>query len=512
MASDMLARVYASAINGIDATLVRVEVDVLSRGLPGWNMVGLLETAVKEARDRVGSAIRNAGYNLPNRRTIVNLAPADVRKSGAHYDLAIAIGLLCATRSCRPHSSARFLIAGELSLKGEVLPIDGAFLMAQAGTAHGLEGIILPAENAAEAQLADAGTIVPVKSLVEAVEFLNSGRMPAQPTERWQRGSIAKDMDLGDVRGQPFAKRGLEIAAAGGHHAVLKGPPGTGKTMLAERLPTILPPLTHQEALEVLKIKSWHGLLKGGCWLPTERPFRAPHHSASYAGLIGGGQGGLPRLGEISLAHNGVLFLDEMGEFRKDVLEVLRQPMESGWVRIVRAGVSIRYPARFMLVAAFNPCRCGYLGHPTRPCICTIQQIRSYRTKMSGPLMDRIDLHIEVAPPPHEALLEPQQKDASDRIRDRVMEARTRQEARLGGPGKCNACISSRNIGRYCRLGHEEKLLLRKASSELSLSARSVHRVIKVARTIADLEDHGDITSCHIAEALQFRPKLDDII
>ena len=507
----MISHVYACALRGIDAKLIRVEVEIQSRGLPGWNMVGLLETAVKEARDRVGSAIRNSGFAVPNRKTIINLAPADIRKGGAHYDLSIAIGLLTAAGICRPSVASRFLIAGELSLKGDVLPINGTFLMSQSACSHQLDGIIIPAENAAEAELAGAETVVPVSSLSEVVEFINDGVIPNTPKAKCTAKQQNQSLNFSDVRGQPFAKRGMEIAAAGGHNVALKGPPGTGKTMLAERLPSILPPLTRKEAIEVLKMRSWHGLLKSGCELPSERPFRSPHHTASYAGLIGGSHGSIPRLGEISLAHNGVLFLDEMAEFKRDVLEVMRQPLESGMIRIVRANMSIEYPARFMLVTAFNPCRCGFYTHPKRPCTCSINQIQSYRAKLSGPLMDRIDLHIEVGPPPHEALLGGAREEDSFLIRNRVITARKRQITRPANKGSCNALLSGREISKLCALGHDQKNLIRKAASELHLSARSIHRIMKTAKTIADLESTDEVNSGHIAEAIQFRPRLDDV-
>jgi magnesium chelatase family protein len=507
----MIAHVYACALRGIDAELIRVEVEIQSRGLPGWNMVGLLETAVKEARDRVGSAIRNSGFAVPNRRTIINLAPADIKKGGAHYDLSIAIGLLTASGICRSSIASRFLIAGELSLNGDVLPISGTFLMSQAASQHQLDGIIVPAGNAAEAKLAGAETVVPVSSLAEAVEFINEGLIPDAPRIKHTTTPTRTNLNFSDVRGQPLAKRGMEIAAAGGHNVALKGPPGTGKTMLAERLPSILPPLSHDEAIDVLKIRSWHGLLKAGCQLPSERPFRSPHHTASYAGLIGGSHGSMPRLGEISLAHNGVLFLDEMAEFRKDVLEVMRQPLEAGRIRIVRAGMNIDYPSRFMLVAAFNPCRCGFYTHPKRPCSCSINQIRNYRSKLSGPLMDRIDLHIEVGPPPHEALLGGANEENSSLIRTRVIKARERQISRRANGGRCNAQLSGREISKLCTLGSDQRALIRKAASELHLSARSIHRIMKVAKTIADLESMDEVSSGHISEAIQFRPRMDEI-
>ncbi|MBN1282761.1 MAG: YifB family Mg chelatase-like AAA ATPase [Proteobacteria bacterium] len=507
----MLSHVYSAALCGVNAQIVKVEVDVRTQGMPGWNMIGLLETAVREARDRVGSAIRNSGFALPNRKTIVSLAPADLKKVGAHYDLAIAAGLLTAVGVVGTGHGRRFLIAGELSLTGRILPIRGSLLMAIAAKDARLDGVIVPAENALEASLASGIEVAGVRDLAHAVQFINGEARPCELPERGEAGQTANPLDLAEVKGQPMAKRGIEIAAAGGHNLALVGPPGTGKTMLAERLPTILPPLTEREALEVLKIRSWHGLLAERDSLPTERPFRAPHHSASYAGIIGGGVGGAARLGEISLAHNGVLFLDEMAEFRRDVLEVLRQPMESGCVRIVRAGISLTYPARFMLAAAFNPCPCGYYGHPARPCTCSIQQIRKYRGKVSGPMLDRIDLHVEVSPPPHESLIDFIPEEGSSEIKARVMAARRMQESRYGNREELNSHLSGRSINRHCRLGAAQGAFLKAAAAKAHLTARAVHRVIKVARTIADLELAKEIGVPHLAEAMQFRSALEDI-
>jgi len=507
----MLSKVYSAALLGLDASLVKVEVDIPSQGLPGWNMVGLLETAVKEARDRVASAIRNSGFQLINRKTIINLAPGHIKKCGVHFDLPIAVGLLAAWEIVKPQAAKEYLYAGELSLTGQLLPVAGTLLMAMLARDQHVKGIILPASNMAEAQMVGNIEVIGANTLSEIVHFLNTNEYtPHKVAPKIATSEERSLPDFAEVRGQESAKRGLEIAAAGGHNVLLVGPPGTGKTMLAERLPSILPPLSHEEALEVMKILSVHGLIGSHFEMMDERPFRAPHHSASYAGMVGGGQG-IPKIGEISLAHNGVLFLDELSEFRKDVLEVLRQPMESGVVKIVRSGASVTYPARFTLIAAMNPCRCGYFGHPKRPCICTIPQIRQYRTKISGPLLDRIDLHINVSPPTHNDLLEPRIAECSKTIRMRVINARQIQLERYKGKISCNAELKGRQIQDYCSIGPQETNFLRNASERLSFSARALHRALKIARTVADLEGASEIKMEHLAEAIQYR-SLDRLI
>jgi len=503
----VLAHVHSATIVGIDAIPVAVEVDIKSKGLPGWNMVGLLETTVKEARDRVTSAISNAGFVIPNRKTIINLSPANLKKKGTHFDLPIAVALLAASGSIREDNAKKYMIVGELSLTGRVCATNGVLIMGMTAVQMGLCGLIVPAQNAWEAKLSNAKEIIEVETLFEVANFLNEGIVPQSRKIRHNVKTCQNVADFGEVKGQEFAKRGLEIAAAGGHNIALSGPPGTGKTMLAERLPSILPDLTNSEATEVLKIRSWHGLLREFHEIPRTRPFRAPHHSASFAGLLGGGSSGSPNIGEISLAHRGVLFLDEIAEFNRDVIEVLRQPMESGAVRIVRSGLCVTYPARFMLVCAYNPCRCGYLTHPKKACTCSVAEIRRYHAKLSGPLMDRIDLHVEVGPPAHSALLSFSKKEESMQIKSRILAARRIQTIRYGNAEALNAVLSAKEISELLVLDSKQESFLRNAASKLDLSGRAVHKMIKLSRTIADLANSEGIKEEHIAEALQFRRK-----
>ncbi len=493
---------------------ILVEVNMNKNGLPSWNMVGLLETAVKEAKDRVAAAISNSGLKLPSRKTIINFAPAHIKKSGTQFDLAIAIGLLEASEQIHLPPTKKIMIVGELSLSGRIQPINGVFLMALAAKKIHASGMVVPMENAWEAKLAGIKTVFPAASLGEAIGLIqNCHRSPTIKIELPSPEKEESRMDLSDVKGQPLAKRGLEIAAAGGHNIALKGPPGTGKTMLAKRMPSILPYLTELEQIDVLKIQSIHGALAKLACMPRERPFRAPHHSASYAGLIGGGNQLCPRIGELSLAHHGILFLDEFPEFRRDVIEVLREPMESGIVRVVRANLSIVYPANFILICAFNPCKCGYLTHPSRMCTCSLQDIRRYQSKLSGPLMDRIDIHIEVGPPSHSAIMNehPEQSESSIVVRKRVNAAHSRQRNRNSNH-KLNAQLSAKELMQHCQLSIKDRQLFSKISQKYHLSARSMHRVLKLARTIADLDIQEKITFSHINEAIGYRPSIDDII